>query len=120
MNGQELNDILVKRLPSGCRLTVCMQYSIQRILMNSQTTLKALFDSCHSGTILDLPYTRFFGPRSKSPPKEAILIDETIRTSSPTPETVFDPQEGAYSLPQSPSDVPKRQKRRGPLGTPSY
>ncbi|KAH3902308.1 related to Metacaspase-1 [Saccharomycodes ludwigii] len=34
----ELHDIMVKPLPQGCRLT-------------------ALFDSCHSGTVLDLPYT---------------------------------------------------------------
>jgi len=33
----ELNDILVRSLPQGCRLT-------------------GLFDSCHSGTALDLPY----------------------------------------------------------------
>ncbi|ORY96418.1 caspase domain-domain-containing protein [Syncephalastrum racemosum] len=34
----ELHDILVKPLPAGCRLT-------------------ALFDSCHSATVLDLPFT---------------------------------------------------------------
>ncbi|KAJ7302298.1 caspase domain-containing protein [Mycena albidolilacea] len=34
----EMHDIMVKPLPSGCRLT-------------------AVFDSCHSGTVLDLPYT---------------------------------------------------------------
>lgn len=33
----ELYEIMVSRLPTGCRLT-------------------ALFDSCHSGTVLDLPY----------------------------------------------------------------
>ncbi|CAO3585917.1 unnamed protein product [Absidia cylindrospora] len=33
----ELHDYLVKPLPKGCRLT-------------------AIFDSCHSGTVLDLPY----------------------------------------------------------------
>ncbi|TFK33161.1 caspase domain-containing protein [Crucibulum laeve] len=33
----EMHDIMVKSLPKGCRLT-------------------ALFDSCHSGTVLDLPY----------------------------------------------------------------
>ncbi|KAJ7257089.1 peptidase C14 [Mycena rebaudengoi] len=33
----EMHDIMVKPLPSGCRLT-------------------AIFDSCHSGTVLDLPY----------------------------------------------------------------
>ncbi|KAG6916975.1 Ca(2+)-dependent cysteine protease [Tephrocybe rancida] len=33
----EMHDIMVKPLPSGCRLT-------------------ALFDCCHSGTVLDLPY----------------------------------------------------------------
>ncbi|KAJ6529206.1 caspase domain-containing protein [Mycena capillaripes] len=33
----EMHDIMVKPLPSGCRLT-------------------AVFDSCHSGTVLDLPY----------------------------------------------------------------
>jgi len=40
-NGQiiddEMNEIMVKPLPAGCRLT-------------------ALFDACHSGTALDLPY----------------------------------------------------------------
>ncbi|KAF8060732.1 casa protein [Lyophyllum atratum] len=33
----EMHDIMVKPLPAGCRLT-------------------ALFDACHSGTVLDLPY----------------------------------------------------------------
>lgn len=33
-----MHDIMVKRLPAGCRLT-------------------AIFDSCHSGTALDLPFT---------------------------------------------------------------
>ncbi|KAF7348728.1 hypothetical protein MVEN_01391800 [Mycena venus] len=33
----EMHDIMVKPLPPGCRLT-------------------AIFDSCHSGTVLDLPY----------------------------------------------------------------
>ncbi|KAJ7912081.1 peptidase C14, caspase domain-containing protein [Mycena leptocephala] len=33
----EMHDIMVKPLPAGCRLT-------------------AIFDSCHSGTVLDLPY----------------------------------------------------------------
>jgi len=33
----EMHNIMVKPLPSGCRLT-------------------GLFDSCHSGTVLDLPY----------------------------------------------------------------
>lgn len=33
-----LHDILIKPLPAGCRLT-------------------AIFDSCHSGTVLDLPFT---------------------------------------------------------------
>jgi len=41
-NGQILDDVisenLVQPLPAGCRLT-------------------ALFDSCHSGTVMDLPYT---------------------------------------------------------------
>jgi len=41
-NGQIIDDViyenLVKPLPKGCRLT-------------------AIFDSCHSGTVLDLPYT---------------------------------------------------------------
>ena len=32
-----MHDIMVRRLPPGCRLT-------------------AIFDSCHSGTALDLPY----------------------------------------------------------------
>ncbi|KAI7880730.1 peptidase C14 [Lichtheimia hyalospora FSU 10163] len=34
----EMHDLLVKPLPEGCRLT-------------------AIYDSCHSGTVLDLPYT---------------------------------------------------------------
>lgn len=33
----EMHDIMVKALPAGCRLT-------------------AIFDSCHSGSALDLPY----------------------------------------------------------------
>ena len=37
MNYQDMHDIMVRPLPKGCRLT-------------------AIFDSCHSGTVLDLPY----------------------------------------------------------------
>ncbi|KAF8524407.1 peptidase C14 [Hysterangium stoloniferum] len=60
----EMNEILVQNLPKDCRLT-------------------ALFDSCHSGTMLDLPYERWFGPRSKSPPFER----STIFTIEPTCES---------------------------------
>ncbi|KIJ27571.1 hypothetical protein M422DRAFT_271240 [Sphaerobolus stellatus SS14] len=35
-------------------------------LENKDCRLTALFDCCHSGTILDLPYNRFVGPRSSS------------------------------------------------------
>lgn len=38
MIDDELHDRLVKPLPPGCRLT-------------------AIFDSCHSGSAMDLPYT---------------------------------------------------------------
>lgn len=37
MEDDELHELMVSPLPAGCRLT-------------------ALFDSCHSGTVLDLPY----------------------------------------------------------------
>lgn len=37
ISDDEMHSIMVKNLPTGCRLT-------------------ALFDSCHSGTVLDLPY----------------------------------------------------------------
>ena len=38
-----MHDILVKPLPAGCRLT-------------------ALFDCCHSGSVLDLPYEYVIAP----------------------------------------------------------
>ncbi|KAJ7676861.1 peptidase C14, caspase domain-containing protein [Mycena polygramma] len=44
----EMHDIMVKPLPTGCRLT-------------------ALFDSCHSGTALDLPYIYDHHGRLKGP-----------------------------------------------------
>jgi metacaspase-1 len=37
MTDDEMHNILVSRLPAGCRLT-------------------AIFDCCHSGSVLDLPY----------------------------------------------------------------
>lgn len=37
INDEEMHDIMIKRLPTGCRLT-------------------AIFDSCHSGTALSLPF----------------------------------------------------------------
>lgn len=43
----ELYDSLVKPLPAGCRLT-------------------AIFDSCHSGTVLDLPYVHSAHGRLRS------------------------------------------------------
>ncbi|KAG2137979.1 caspase domain-containing protein [Suillus clintonianus] len=44
INDDEIHDIMVKPLPAGSRLT-------------------ALFDSCHSGTVLDLPYLYDSGQR---------------------------------------------------------
>lgn len=44
----EMHDILVKPLPAGCRLT-------------------ALFDCCHSGSVLDLPYEYSVNGREKEP-----------------------------------------------------
>jgi len=35
--GKEMHDLMVKKLPAGCRLT-------------------AIFDCCHSGSALSLPY----------------------------------------------------------------
>ncbi|KAF8586597.1 peptidase C14 [Ramaria rubella] len=109
----DMNNILVKRLPAHCRLT-------------------ALFDSCHSGTIMDLPYARYYGPRSKSPPKEGYIPMTTgARTISPEPrwsrrlprETrVFrdNPENGSpqsLSEPQSPEDIAQINQlvSRGPL-----
>ncbi|EPS95938.1 hypothetical protein FOMPIDRAFT_1168066 [Fomitopsis schrenkii] len=51
-NGQiiddELHDLLVKPLPQGCRLT-------------------AIFDSCHSGSVMDLPYVYSHEGKIKEP-----------------------------------------------------
>ncbi|TFY58401.1 hypothetical protein EVJ58_g6443 [Rhodofomes roseus] len=51
-NGQivddELHDLLVKPLPQGCRLT-------------------AIFDSCHSGSVMDLPYMYSHEGKIKEP-----------------------------------------------------
>lgn len=48
MEDDELHMIMVRPLPVGCRLT-------------------ALFDSCHSGTALDLPYVYSTSGKIKEP-----------------------------------------------------
>lgn len=52
----ELHDILVKPLPAGCRLT-------------------AIFDCCHSGSVLDLPYEYSVDGKLK----ESNLVKETAK-----------------------------------------
>lgn len=53
---QDLKDILVNPLPVGCNLLVgsllfraCFRILIYRVL-------QAILDTCHSGTMLDLPH----------------------------------------------------------------
>jgi len=53
----ELHDILIKPLPSGCRLT-------------------AVFDSCHSGSILDVPFTYHSDGRVRSSSVTAPFLAE--------------------------------------------
>ncbi len=48
MEDDELHELLVRPLPVGCRLT-------------------ALFDSCHSGTVLDLPFVYATSGKIKEP-----------------------------------------------------
>jgi hypothetical protein len=54
-----MHKIMVKPLPIGCRLTVnCFKNGIycSHDLRTSFSESQGLFDSCHSGTVLDLPY----------------------------------------------------------------
>lgn len=48
---QELKDLLVKPLPTGCQLTVRIDDE-QEIYILLPLLHQAVFDSCHSGTIL--------------------------------------------------------------------
>ncbi|KAL6941693.1 Ca(2+)-dependent cysteine protease [Hanseniaspora osmophila] len=57
----EMHDIMVKVLPQGCRLT-------------------ALFDSCHSGSVLDLPYTYSTKGVIKEPNMYKALGQEGLQT----------------------------------------
>ncbi|CAG8811668.1 17589_t:CDS:2, partial [Gigaspora margarita] len=63
-NGQiiddEMHHILVDDLPAGCRLTV-------------------VFDSCHSGTVLDLPYVYSTHGKVKEPKLSQSFEDKKIR-----------------------------------------
>ncbi|KAM6497672.1 Caspase domain containing protein [Amanita muscaria] len=61
----ELNQILVQPLPPGCRLT-------------------GIFDCCHSGTVLDLPYLRSAHGRIKK-----THISNRARTRQPPPADVI-------------------------------
>ncbi|KAF8628785.1 hypothetical protein AX15_003724 [Amanita polypyramis BW_CC] len=61
----ELNQILVKPLPPGCRLT-------------------GVFDCCHSGTVLDLPYLHSAHGRIKK-----THISKRARRSEPPPADVM-------------------------------
>ncbi|GJJ15120.1 hypothetical protein Clacol_009395 [Clathrus columnatus] len=63
----EMNDLLIKPLPPGCRFS-------------------SLFDSCHSGTILDLPYARYYGPMSlNNSVNSTSPISPNFRPTSPIP-----------------------------------
>ncbi|KAK0224532.1 metacaspase Pca1 [Armillaria nabsnona] len=61
----EMHSIMVKLLPSGCRLT-------------------ALFDCCHSGTVLDLPY--IYGPHGRL---KKNMVSSTWRELKSTPADVI-------------------------------
>ncbi|KZV98148.1 peptidase C14 [Exidia glandulosa HHB12029] len=84
----ELRAIMVNNLPAGCRLT-------------------ALFDSCHSGTILDLPNEHFGTPRS-----------------TPQQKTIALPPVGTPPAVTTPIDIPAPKPQRvgtmstPPIGTP--
>jgi hypothetical protein len=135
------NYYMVRRLTSktgderNTRSKVTARLSINSTFFNENTYLsepviKALFDSCHSGTILDLPYERSWGPRSKSPP----LLSSPVFTAEPTCESPTLPtvatstklyydnleEEGTpiESVPQSPTERAHLTQlaRKGPLG----
>lgn len=51
-----MHDLLVKPLPEGARLTAI--FGKHKATQQSDLLIDMLFiDSCHSGTVLDLPYT---------------------------------------------------------------
>ncbi|KAF5332592.1 hypothetical protein D9611_005446 [Ephemerocybe angulata] len=60
----DLNEALVQPLPAGCRLT-------------------AIFDSCHSGTVLDLPYVVRSRPGLRGEPLPDLTHPQALRTRSP-------------------------------------
>jgi hypothetical protein len=53
---QELKEILVDPLPVGCSLLVCGSLFRACFRIPTCCVLQAILDTCHSGTLLDLPH----------------------------------------------------------------
>lgn len=51
----ELHEKLVRRIPAGCQMTVCLPNIAFEVKSNNET-IQVVFDCCSSGTGLDLPF----------------------------------------------------------------
>lgn len=106
---------MVNNLPRGCRLTVLFAFISFRIPTNArQSSAQALFDSCHSGTILDLPNEHKGTPRS-TPQQRTVPLPPTPPVDIPAPKPLR-----ASSAATPPMGTPPRTMSLStpPTGTP--
>lgn len=80
-----MHDIFIKPLPQDCRFTVSQTLILRKNKL--LTSIQSLVDSCHSGTILDLPFSRYYGPLSVNTSLESLNIPRSPTNQSPTSPT---------------------------------